>query len=76
MSSPCDSPDTADEGDAPFARFEIFRRAASGGVEWVETVESLEVARERIRILTANGRLGHYFVFDRENAQFIDAENL
>ena len=52
-------------------RIEIFRRLRSGSVEWVETVENVELAREHAKTLVQE-HPATYFIFDRENACFID----
>jgi hypothetical protein len=53
------------------ARIEVFRRLRSGNIEWVETVDTLERAFERSEAL-ASQEPAKYFIFDRENARFID----
>jgi hypothetical protein len=60
----------------PFARFEIFRRVGSGNIEWIETVESLGLVRDRLARLIVEQPGANYFVFDRLRLRFIDVSEL
>lgn len=61
---------------APFARFEIFRRVNSGNVEWIDTVETLWLAREHLQHRIAKEPPADYFIFDRLRLRFMQASEL
>jgi hypothetical protein len=50
--------------------FEIFRGSLNSGALWIESVEGLEAATQRMYQLSVN-RPGRYFVFDYQKQKVV-----
>jgi hypothetical protein len=54
--------------------YDIFRRLPDGGPIWIEAVQSLECARDRLTSLLET-QPGDYFVYDLFHNKIVEYEN-